>query len=282
MRAQLAYRTTYRYHQPAAGVVQALRLTPRDHEGQHIRQWRVDADVDGAMRESCDAFGNRLAMFYADRPVEAITISVAGEADLTDTAGLIRCAEPLAPAVFRRSTPLTQPDPAIVDLAKRVAGDSPLTELHRLNGAIYEGMRFEVGLTDASTTAARALEAGHGVCQDFAHIFIAAARAMGHPARYVSGHLVRAEEEHQSAGHGWAEALAPDLGWIAFDPANGICATDSYLRVAVGLDYLDAAPIRGARRGGGVEELTVAVRAVEAPRRQSQSQGRAQQSQSQG
>ncbi len=87
------------------------------------------------------------------------------------------------------------------------------------------------------------------------------------PARYVSGHLARTQQ--QEAAHAWAEALAPDLGWIAFDPANGICATDSYLRVAVGLDYLDAAPIRGARRGGGGEQLSVTVDA-EAAMRQSQ------------
>ena len=79
---------------------------------------------------------------------------------------------------------------------------------------------------------------------------------LGIPARYVSGHYVRAEA--QPAGHAWAEALVPDLGWVGFDPTNGISTTPAHVRVAVGLDYLDAAPVRGARRGGGTETMHVA------------------------
>jgi transglutaminase-like putative cysteine protease len=135
---------------------------------------------------------------------------------------------------------------------------------------LAQELRFDVDATDATTTAAEALAAGHGVCQDFAHIFAAAARLLGIPARYVSGHLARAEHLQQDAAHAWAEALVPDLGWVAFDPANGVCADDAYVRVAIGLDYLDAAPIRGARRGGGMEQLTVAVHAGAA---QQQAQG---------
>src|SRR5262249_60583923 len=87
-----------------------------------------------------------------------------------------------------------------------------------------------------------------GVCQDLTHIFIAAARAIGFPARYVSGYLHRADGVvHQEAGHAWAEAHVSGLGWVAFDPANGICATDAHIRVAAGLDYLGAAPVRGTR-----------------------------------
>ncbi|WP_066650780.1 MULTISPECIES: transglutaminase family protein [Sphingomonas] len=262
------HRTRYRYDGSAADVIQALRLTPGPHDGQHIRNWRIDADIDGCFRDSTDAFGNRVTMFYADRPVREVTIIVTGEAEMTDTVGMVRAHEPLPPAIFLRSTPLTAPDPVIAALAGRFAGGTKLAALHGLCDALFAEMRFEIGATDARTTAAAALSAGHGVCQDFAHIFIAAARHLGVPARYVSGHLARTQQ--QEAAHAWAEALVPDLGWIAFDPANGICATDSYLRVAVGLDYLDAAPIRGARRGGGGEHLSVTVDA-EAAMRQSQS-----------
>ena len=267
MRLKIRHRTRYRYDGTAADVIQALRLTPVDHDGQHISNWRIDADVDGCFREDVDAFGNRVTMFYADRPVSEVTIGVTGEAETTDTSGLIRAAEPLPPPIFLRSTPLTAPDPSIAALAGRFAGATKLAALHGLCDAIHADMRFEIGATDARTSAAAALTAGHGVCQDFAHIFIVAARHLGVPARYVSGHLARTEQ--QEAAHAWAEALVPDLGWVAFDPANGICATDSYLRVAVGLDYLDAAPIRGARRGGGGEQLSVTVEA-EAAMRQSQ------------
>jgi transglutaminase-like putative cysteine protease len=70
----------------------------------------------------------------------------------------------------------------------------------------------------------------------------------------------------QDAGHAWAEAHVPSIGWVAFDPANGICATESHVRVAVGLDYLGAAPVRGARRGGGFETMAVKVRVDQAAR----------------
>jgi len=99
-----------------------------------------------------------------------------------------------------------------------------------------------------------------GVCQDYSHIFLAAARSLGIPARYVSGHLVRADGlVTQPAGHAWAEAHVDGLGWLGLDPTNGISVTEAHIRVAVGLDYLDAAPVRGARRGGGTETLDVTV-----------------------
>lgn len=272
MRVRVDHRTTYRYDAPAGALIQVLRLRPSDHDGQHVLDWRIDADIDGTFRECRDAFGNRVSTFYADGPLHSLTISVAGEADIHDTAGVVRAPEPLPAPVYLRTTELTAPTPEIAALAQRFAAEPPLAALHALNGALHAEMRFEVGATDAATTAGAALSAGHGVCQDFAHIFVSAARSLAIPARYVSGHLVRPELENsaQDAAHAWAEALVPDLGWVAFDPANGVSATDAYLRVAVGLDYLDAAPIRGARRGGGTERLEVAVRASLS---QSQSQG---------
>lgn len=261
MQIKVYHRTTYSYEAPAHGVVQALRLTPDDHDSQHVAEWRIDVDVDGAYRESRDAFGNCVTMFYAERPASTLSVTVAGLVMTGETAGVIRAREPLPPGVFLRPTGLTAVSPAIADLAGRWSRKSTLAQLHHLCGALYENMCFDVDATDATTSAAEALAAGHGVCQDFAHIFIAAARLNGVPARYVSGHLARAEHMQQDAAHAWAEALVPDLGWVAFDPANGRCADEAYVRVAVGLDYLDAAPIRGARRGGGMEQLSVAVHA---------------------
>jgi len=264
MRIRVDHRTTYRYDAPASSLVQALRVTPVEHAGQHLIDWRVDADIDGSFRESRDAFGNRVTMFYADGPVTEMTLSVTGLADVTDMAGLIQAEETLPFAAYLRTTDLTRCDPGIAALAERFRGEAPLTALHALCAAIYSEMRFEVGLTGTATSAGAALAAGHGVCQDFAQIFVASARLLGMPARYVSGHLAR--DEAQEAAHAWAEAYVPDIGWIGFDPANGISPTDHYLRVAIGLDYLDAAPIRGARRGGGTESLTVSVDAAAAMR----------------
>lgn len=89
-------------------------------------------------------------------------------------------------------------------------------------------------------------------------MFIAAARAIGVPARYVSGYLLLDTLEH-NAGHGWAEVHLPGIGWIAFDASHKICATDRYVRVAIGPDYLDAAPVRGTQTGGTGESLQILV-----------------------
>jgi transglutaminase-like putative cysteine protease len=259
MRILVDHCTTYSYSLPASNVVQALRLTPRDHDSQYIRHWRVDTDVNGSMRDAVDAFGNRLTMFYADAPLTSLTVTVTGEADVTDSDGVYRGPETLPPLVYLRSTALTQPDAAIVDMARECRRTDDLATLHALNAAVHDHMDFDTTETDAATPAAEAYAGKSGVCQDFAHIFAAAARTLDIPARYVSGHLARDSDPSQEAAHAWAEALVPDFGWIAFDPANGICATDAYLRVAIGLDYLDAAPVRGVRRGGGHEKMDVDV-----------------------
>jgi transglutaminase-like putative cysteine protease len=109
-----------------------------------------------------------------------------------------------------------------------------------------------------------------GVCQDIAHIFLSAARHLRIPARYVSGYFHRIDGvTEQDAGHAWVEAYIENFGWVAFDPTNGICTADAHIRVAIGLDYLGAAPVRGARYGGSGETLHVAV-AVEQARQQIQ------------
>ncbi|MFN3582873.1 transglutaminase domain-containing protein [Phenylobacterium sp.] len=267
MRIRVRHATTYAYDAPAHGVIQALRVTPAPHEAQAVLAWRVDVDVDGLLRETRDAFGNVLHLFYAEGPVTDLTIRVTGEVEVTDAAGVVRGApEPFAPAVFLRPTPLTAADAAICAWADETPDGPPLDRLHRLMDGLHRRLRFDTAATGVETTAAQAFAAGHGVCQDHAHIFIAAARRLGLPARYVSGHLSRPEAHDQEAAHAWAEAFVPDLGWTGFDPANGVCPDPRYLRVAVGLDYLDAAPLRGARRGGGQERLRVAVLAREAAR----------------
>ena len=139
--------------------------------------------------------------------------------------------------------------------------------LHALMLQINDHMTFDEDPTNSGTSAAEAFALKRGVCQDYAHIFIACARSVGVPARFISGHFMRSDGMvNQPAGHAWAEAYVPNLGWVAFDPANAICATDAHARVALGLDYLGAAPVRGTRYGGGTEVLTVAVKVDQAGR----------------
>ena len=138
-------------------------------------------------------------------------------------------------------------------------GKDTLDRLHALLGAVRDRVEYVPGATDTHTSAAEALADGKGVCQDHAHIFIAAARTLAIPARYVTGYLVLDGQSTADAHHAWAEAWVEGLGWVGFDVANRVCPTDCYVRLAVGLDAGYAAPIIGSRRGGETETLDVSV-----------------------
>jgi transglutaminase-like putative cysteine protease len=263
MRLRVVHETAYSYETPATRAIQTLRLTPRGHDGQFIVGWRLDVDRDCRLDAATDPFGNAVHSFTVEGPLEQLTITAEGEIETTDTHGVISGqVERFPPVVFLRDTALTASDAAIRALARDTAardGSGRLALLHGLTDAIRDRMRFDAGRTDTGTSATQAFALGHGVCQDFAHVFIAAARHLGIPARYVGGYMFRSEAKEQDAGHAWAEALIDDLGWVGFDPANGISPTDAHIRVAVGLDYLGAAPVRGTRYGGSGERLSVKV-----------------------
>jgi transglutaminase-like putative cysteine protease len=106
-----------------------------------------------------------------------------------------------------------------------------------------------------------------GVCQDHTHAFLACARSLGIPARYVSGYLCTEDASHL-ASHAWAEAWLDDA-WYSFDVTNELARPERHLKLAVGLDYLDACPVRGMRRGSGLGEQMHA-RVVVAPLLRSQ------------
>jgi transglutaminase-like putative cysteine protease len=221
-----------------------------------------------------DAFGN-ITNVLSHGPLSDLTIHVEGLVETHDTGGVLRGTdERFPPSLFLRSTPLTHTNPAMTAFARALSEEShgdALGFLHALLLQIHEHMTFDTDPTHTGTSAAEAFGLRRGVCQDYAHIFIACARNAGVPARYVSGHMLRADGQvAQDAGHAWAEAHVENLGWVGFDPANGICTTDAHVRVAIGLDYLSAAPVRGTRFGGGLETLEVAVR-VDQAGRQSQS-----------
>ncbi len=263
MRIHLRHVTTYTYDTPAQSVIQLLRLTPRNYQGQTVRKWRIDLDCDGQLKVSEDAFGNTVHTLSLNGPVSTLTVSADGELDTIDTNGVIRGAvERFPPGLYLRDTDLTRPSPELLAYAKSMESTDMLSTLHNLLLRIYKDMRFDKTPTQATTTAAEAFALKSGVCQDLTHIFLSCARAVQIPARYVGGYLWRNDgdaSQQQEAGHAWAEAYVPDLGWVAFDPANGISATDAHVRVAIGLDYLGAAPVRGSRTGGPNERLDVAV-----------------------
>jgi transglutaminase-like putative cysteine protease len=263
MRLKIRHESHYTYGKPASSAVQVLRLTPRSHDGQFVRRWRTEIDADCRMDRGEDAFGNITHTFTVDGPVREMRIVAEGELDIEDRRGFIAGTVERFPLSFwLRDTTLTRVEPELRQYARLVAGGEGgdrLATLHALMGAIHRDFRFQIGETTAATTALESFRQKAGVCQDLAHVFIACARSLGIPARYAGGYYLRTDTEQQAAGHAWAEANMDGLGWIGFDPANGVCITDRYARVAVGQDYLDAAPIRGARTGGDDEQLMVAV-----------------------
>lgn len=260
MRLVIEHATRYRYDTAAAYGVQSLRLTPSDFDGQTVRDWTVTCEPAGSMTALRDGFGNAMHLVTIDTPHREIAITARGTVEVEDRAGVVAgLADPVPLRVYLRWTDLTAPAAAIADLAGPPPGADSVAWLHALMGRIRDRVDYVTGVTGAATTAAEALAAGQGVCQDHAHIFIAAARAAGVPARYVTGYLFTGGAPLEPAHHAWAEAWVPGLGWVGFDVANRLCPTDRYVRMAAALDAHFAAPIRGSRRGGGAETLEVEV-----------------------
>lgn len=259
MRIAIEHRTHYRFSEPQARIVQMLRLTPCDTQDQTVVSWLVGVDCDARLRDAVDGFGNAVTMLYAEGPLEELAITVTGEVLTSEASGVVRGSpEPLPPLFYLRSTPRTKSSDALFVFAADGVGTSGdrLEQLHNLNAALHQRFPCVPDLPDAGCTAARAFEAGRKVSsRDVAQMFIAAARGLMVPARYVSGY--RAEDAARSAPHAWAEAHVEGLGWVGFDPSTGLSPDESYVRVAIGLDASGAAATGGMRIGHGQEQLDI-------------------------
>jgi transglutaminase-like putative cysteine protease len=255
--------TRYSYATPLRSMVQSLRMTPSDCEGQRILNWSVTvpAGVRGASFR--DGAGDRVEGWSVRGPLDVVEVIAAGSVETADTAGLLRGhRETVAPETYLRATVATHTDAALTELAQRAGRGvrDRLDHAHRLSAAVADAIAYRPGATEAHTTAAEALSLGEGVCQDHAHALIACARVAGFPARYVSGYLYAdADGNAHEAAHAWTEIWADGLGWIGFDPANRCCPDERYIRLGSGYDARDAAPIRGIASGKGAETLDVSV-----------------------
>lgn len=261
MRLHIRHETRYSYEHPPRLVVQALHLWPAASHMQTVRKWNVRIDGQRLWPSCDDGFGNPVATHTLDRKVSGLEIVVRGIVTTRDTAGVHQGnAETLPPAFYMLPTALTQGTPALANLARKAAGNGDVIErLHRLLLAIREHVDYVPNSTQVTTTATEAFAKGAGVCQDHAHIMIAAVRALGLPARYVSGYLRPMSSDMDAASHAWTEVFVTGMGWVGFDAANRQCPDAHYVRVACGRDYRDAAPIRGLHVGGSAEELAVKV-----------------------
>ncbi|MFS4437380.1 transglutaminase family protein [Paracoccaceae bacterium GXU_MW_L88] len=255
--------TRYRYDAPVRWILQSLRMTPSMSDGQDIINW--DVSVPGATfgASFTDGAGDKITTVSTPGPTEEVTVTVTGKVETEDTAGVLKGhRERISPLVYLTPSSMTKPDAALRALAAEVKGKSlaPLDHSHALSHLVAERVRYLPGVTEATTTAAEALQAGQGVCQDQAQVLCAVARLNGLPARYISGYL-QADEFGQAhdAAHAWAEIHIDGLGWVGFDVANHCCPDEKYIRVGSGLDALDAAPIRGTAYGPSSHRVEVSV-----------------------
>lgn len=261
MRLAVRHVSSYRYAPPAIRVAMRLKLYPSVFDGQHTVEWRVTANGEEVSPILTSGFGDAAGLWVDHDNPAAVEIVAEGIVEVENRAGVVR-GLPASPPVgiFLRETDLTRCDRGIAALAAEASGETTLDELHDISRRVRAAVDYRTGSTDALTTASQALAQGAGVCQDHAHIFVAAARSRGLPARYVAGYLLPdAANGELSETHAWAEAFVKGLGWVGFDPSNEICPTENYIRLACGLDAAGAAPVRGNVLGRGEEGLSASV-----------------------
>lgn len=265
MKLLVRHQTVYDYEAGSSRVAMLLKLFPRSHDGQRVDEWRLSVNGEPVTDFMVNGYGDREALWIRyDRTSSAVVLAE-GLVETRDTAGVVSgLDERFDPRIYLRDTPLTVVTPAIRDLAAGIPEADGLTRLHALCAIVRERVDYRAGVTTPDTTAGEALALGAGVCQDHSQLFIAAARAMGIPARYVTGYLLAQDGDALHETHAWAEALVPEIGWVGFDASNQVCPTEHYLRVASGLDAHDAAPVRGSVTAAGTIRIDADVRIAQA------------------
>jgi transglutaminase-like putative cysteine protease len=288
MRLAISHLVTCRFSQAATGTTQTLRMEPRAHAGQYVERWRIDVSADCLMKPVVDPYGNLTCTFALGGPLDTVTFEATGDVVTEDTVGIVRgVKERLPRELYRRDTLLTLPDPAIRDLAASIAASTPLDRLHALMHHLADTLApkpaAETGPAPLGVLgldcrpAATVLADGTADDVDAAHLFVATARAMDLPARFVCGYVLAAPPDAASpdaapdtarppAGvAAWAEAWCAGIGWIGFDVARRLCPTDTHVRLSAGPDLRDAQPLRIAVHGADLVEVGAAVSVAERP-----------------
>lgn len=256
--------TRYLYAQPVRQLRSQVCLLPTTRPGgQRLLNGSLQAWPATAPRAEQDVFGNTIHHLEFIEPVGELRVHA--EADV-ETGGMAEPAAPLSPQLehlYLQPTPRTPHfDPLLDHFAAqfRWTEEHGLVIAHRLTEFLPSRLPFAVGVTHVSATAVDFLRAGAGVCQDYAHLFLAMLRSRGIPARYVSGYLAQADAVTTTeASHAWVQVLL-DGRWYGFDPANGTPQDGRYVITAVGRDYDDVPPVRGSYRGRAREQWTTTVR----------------------
>ena len=262
----ISHQTDYDFETTPQSVVQRLHLTPLERPYQKVLEWEVLIEGGATELEANDYHGNRVHLCHHDLEAGRIRITSRGRVEVDDISGVVGMHDNQIPIdMFRRQTSLTQPGALLGKLVAemeeyRSGGEhDDIESLHELSSKTLKRIKYSKGKTDADTTAEEAMKLGKGVCQDHVHAFLAVARTLGYPARYVSGYLMVEGEPVQEASHAWAEVHVDPLGWVGFDISNIISPDDRYVKLATGFDYADVVPIAGVKFGSGDETLTTQI-----------------------
>ena len=267
-RFEIEHTTRFSYSGPITETVMEVRLQPLDGRGQRCLDFNLEVSPRMPVGTYRDGYGNRVHYFNLLRAHDRVRVTSRSVVEMDLEKNREELAEADLVFDFLRFRPPVTDAPGIRALAARQApsdlGSGPSVEaaLDALTIAISHDFAYDPAVTNVYTGVEEVLELRAGVCQDFAHLFIAAARSMGVPARYVSGyiHIPGDGGVTEGASHAWAEAWVPGAGWVGFDATHPIRAGENHVRVAVGRDYRDAAPTRGVYVGTATGTMNVVVR----------------------
>ena len=267
MQMHIRHVTHYVYEKPVKYSVQSLHLTPRHEASQRALTWNIASP--GRRLEQIDAYGNIAHLLTIDEPHREIQIVVHGVVETADLE--VRQDDgPLSHFAYLAPTKLTAWSVELRDFAQAALAraSTPQDRAHALAEAVVGAVRYKSGTSDVQDSAAAVFGNREGVCQDHAHVYIAASRSAGIPARYVSGYLYTGDFS-DAASHAWVDVwLGPEISWQSIDVTHTRPAVGAYCRLAVGRDYLDAAPVRGVRNGGGGEKMAANVLVAESAAQQ--------------
>jgi len=283
---EIHHRTTYTYEEPVSLSNHLARLAPLEDASQEL-QWH-ELDIDPPPTNLCghtDYFGNKVLYFALKgahkklnviahsrvrvwpKPVPVPNTTPAWEAVRSACRANTLSADAEA-GEFSFASILIHPS---ADFAKFAAlsfvpGRPVLEAAVNLNTRINRDFTFDPKATDVATPVEEAFAKKRGVCQDFAHIFIACVRALGLPARYVSGYLEtqpppgKAKMVGADASHAWVSIWCGEVaGWVDLDPTNNCIPAERHVKVAYGRDFADVSPLRGVVFGPGAHTLKFAV-----------------------
>ncbi|HKC20698.1 MAG TPA: transglutaminase family protein [Candidatus Dormibacteraeota bacterium] len=264
MKLDIVHSTRYRYSGPIAETVMEVRLRPMDGNGQRCLDFKLELSNGIKPKSYVDGFGNQVHYFNLVRPHSGLSLVSRSTVETglgpDDDAG-----EELVQDFVRFRSPVKDLE-GVRELAHRHAITDPTSgaavehALDELTHTISRDFTYDRTVTNVYSAVDDVLELRAGVCQDFAHLFIAVARAMGVPARYVSGYIHFPGERVSTASHAWAEAWIAGRGWIGFDATHPVRTTPHHVRLAVGRDYSDAAPTRGVYVGSATSAMSISVK----------------------